>query len=108
MCTIYTREIPAFGGISPALRGSDAFGAHLPLPSAVVNEIKKFGVPTAPHYSGACGAHSFKNFRRVMRIPNMSLVLKLDNGKVVSTQRKKKESLVTKPSLLKESLIIPE
>ena len=28
--------------------------------------------------------HSFKNFRRVMRIPNMYLVLKLDNGKVVS------------------------
>ena len=27
--------------------------------------------------------HSFINFRRVMRIPNICLVLKLDNGKVV-------------------------
>ena len=44
----------------------------------------KFGAPRAPHVSGACDAHSFKNFRRVMRIPNMGLVLKLDNGKMVS------------------------
>ena len=28
--------------------------------------------------------HSFKNFHRVMRIPNMCLVLKLDHEKVVS------------------------
>ena len=28
--------------------------------------------------------HIFQNFRRVMRIPNMCLVMKLDNGKVVS------------------------
>ena len=37
-----------------------------------------------PLSGGACGAHGFKNFRRVIRIPNMCLVLKLDNGKVVS------------------------
>ena len=41
-------------------------------------------VPSAPLLGGACGTHNFKNFRRVMRIPNMCLVLKLDNGKVVS------------------------
>ena len=34
---------------------------------------------------GALGApNSFKNVTRSMRIPNMCLVLKLDNGKVVS------------------------
>ena len=33
---------------------------------------------------GAYGAHSFRYFHRVIRIPNMCLVLKLDNGKVVS------------------------
>ena len=38
----------------------------------------------APHVSSAYGVHNFKNFRRVMRIPNKCLVLKLDNGKVVS------------------------
>ena len=30
---VRTREIPAFGGISLALRGSGANGAHLPPPS---------------------------------------------------------------------------
>ena len=60
----YTRETPAFGGISLAIRGSGAFGG---------GKKNKIGVP-----------HSFKNLRRVMRIPNMCLVLKLDNGKVVS------------------------
>ena len=44
----------------------------------------EYGAPTAPHVSGAYGAHSFKNFRRVIRIPNMYLALKLDNGKMVS------------------------
>ena len=43
-----------------------------------------FGAPSAPH--------SFKNFRRVMRVPNMCLVLKLDNGKVVSTANEQTES----------------
>jgi len=42
-----------------------------------------FRAPSATFLGGACGAHSFKNFRRVMRIPNMCLVSKLDNGKVV-------------------------
>ena len=45
---------------------------------------RESGVPTALHVSGAGGAHGFKDFRRVIRIPNMYLVLKLDNGKVVS------------------------
>ena len=33
---------------------------------------------------GARVPNSFKNFRSAMRIPNMCLVLKLDNGQVVS------------------------
>ena len=43
-----------------------------------------FRAPSAPVLGIAFGAHSFKDVRRVMRIPNMCLVLKLDNGKVVS------------------------
>ena len=39
-------------------------------------EKKKIGVPAA--------LHSFGNFRRVVMIQNMCLVLKLDNGKVGS------------------------
>ena len=42
-----------------------------------------FRVPSAPVLGVACGAHSFKNVRRVMRIPNVCLFLKLDNGKLV-------------------------
>ena len=64
---IITRETPAFGGISLALQRSGAFGG---------GKRKKIGVPAVPH--------SFKNFSKIMRIPNMCLVLKLDNGKVVS------------------------
>ena len=64
----YTGETPAFGGISLALRGNCAFGGG--------KRNKKFGATAAPH--------NFKNFYRVMKIPNMCLVLKLDNGKVVS------------------------
>ena len=39
-----------------------------------------------PAFGGHFRGHRIvlKNFRRVMRIPNMCLVLKLDNGKVVS------------------------
>ena len=40
-----------------------------------VKEEKKIEAPAAPH--------SLTNFRKVMRISNMGLVLKLDNGKVV-------------------------
>ena len=43
-----------------------------------------FRVPSAPLLGGAWGAHSFKYYCRLMRIPNICLVLKLDNGKVVS------------------------
>ena len=46
--------------------------------------LKKKNV-SAKKKMGARGAtNGFKNFRRAMRIPNMCLVLKLDNGKVVS------------------------
>ena len=42
---------------------------------------------------GAAGApNGFKNFRWAMRIPNMCLVLKLDNGKVVSIAHTQTES----------------
>ena len=42
------------------------------------------GSPSAPFW-GTCGApNGFKNLTRSMRIRNMCLVLKLDNGKVVS------------------------
>ena len=41
---------------------------------------------------GAYGAHSIKSFRRVIRIPNMYLVFKLDNGKVVSIAKGQTES----------------
>ena len=43
--------------------------------------------------SGAFGApNGFKNLTRSMRIPNMCLVLKLDNGKVVSIANEQTES----------------
>ena len=64
----YTRETPDFGGISLALSGSGAFGG---------GKRKKIGAPAAP-------PNCFKNFHWAMKIPNMCLVLKLDNGKVVS------------------------
>ena len=56
-----------------------------PPPSAAVkeNKTKKFGAPLPPQISGASGAPGgFKNVNRSMRIPNMWLVLKSDNGKV--------------------------
>ena len=45
---------------------------------------KKSGAYSAPN--------GLKNFRRSMRIPNMSLVLKFDNGKVVSIANEQTES----------------
>ena len=54
---------------------------------------KKFGAPAAPH--------SFESFRRVMRFPNMCLVLKFDNGKVVSRANEQTDIItdrVTQPS----------
>ena len=56
-------------------------------------EEKQIGVPSAPQFSGVSGApfrgawgapNGFKNVTRSTRISNMCLVLKLDNGKVVS------------------------
>ena len=98
----YSRTL-AFGRISLALRGNDAFGAAFRAPSAAVKEkikIKTLGclwrpmfrAPSGPFLVGACGAHKFKNFRRVMRIPNMCLVLKLDNGKLVAIANEQTES----------------
>ena len=47
---------------------------------------RESGAPTAPHVSGAFGdLYGFKNLTHSMRIPNMCLALKLDNGKVVSS-----------------------
>ena len=40
---INTREIPAFGGISLALRGSGAFGALIGAPPAPIWETAAFG-----------------------------------------------------------------
>ena len=39
----FTREIPAFGGISLALRGSDASGAPVGAPPAPIWETVAFG-----------------------------------------------------------------
>ena len=47
---------------------------------------------------GACSApNSFNNLIRSMRIPNMYLVLKLDNGKVVSIANEQTDRF-TQPS----------
>ena len=84
---IYNCETPAFGGISLALRESGASGRDLWVPSAAVKEDrkkKKFGAPKKKKIGASTAPHSLKNFRRGMRIPNKCLVLKLDNGKVVS------------------------
>ena len=62
----YTRETAAFGGITLALRGSAAFGGG--------KKRKEKLVLSAPQMV----------LRGAMRIPNMCLVLRLDNGKVVS------------------------
>ena len=43
-----TREIPAFGGISLALRESGAFGATFRAPKVVVKEKKNWGAYGAP------------------------------------------------------------
>ena len=49
-----------------------------------IKEKKINWVPLTPLLGGAYGApNGFKNFTCAMRIPNMCLVLKLDNGKVV-------------------------
>ena len=58
---VYTRETPAFGVISLALRGSGASGAAF----SGGKSKKKFGVLVAPHVSGAFGTH----FRGHLRSP---------------------------------------
>ena len=75
---VYIRETVVFGGISLALRGSAAFGGGK-------MKYTKFGALRVRHWGRRRKKKSFlkKNFRRAMQIPNMCLVLKLDNGKVV-------------------------
>ena len=59
-------------------------GRQHTLPSAALKMGIKFRPPRVPISGGACGApNSFKDVTRSTRIPNMCLVLKLDNGKVV-------------------------
>ena len=80
---LYSRTA-AFGGISPALRRRGAFGTTFgrlqrpfrqpPPPAAVKDRI----------WGGLGAPNGFKNVTRSTRIPNMCLVLKLDNGKKVS------------------------
>ena len=77
---LITRETPAIGGISLALRGNGTFGC---------GKRKQIGAPVAPH--------SLRNFRWIMGIPNMCLVLKLDNEKVVSKVNEQNHR-VTEPS----------
>ena len=85
MCYLKTRKTPAFGGISLALRGSGGKRRKKKLG----RKRPKSPAPTAPL--------SCKNFRRVMRIPNMYLVLKLDNGKEVSIANEQTDR-ITQPS----------
>ena len=72
-----TRETAAFSGISLAFRGSTDFGA----PNGLSRGKKK--IIGAPHLGHLEHPKSSKNFRRAMRIPNMCLFLKLDNGKAI-------------------------
>ena len=98
---ILTREIPAFqrpfgkpppsASVKEKKKNWGAGGAPVG-PSAYAalgGEKKKLGpkfrAHPAPLSGGACGApNGFKNVTRSTRIPNMCLVLKLYNGKVVS------------------------
>ena len=78
----------------PRPPGERRLRCHLwkPSPSVAVNEWKNkrnlgqknWGSPSAPH--------SYENFRRVMRIPNMCLVLWKVNWKVVSIANEQTES----------------
>ena len=51
-----TREIPAFGVISLAIRGSGAFGATFGASNAHLGKKKKIGAPCVSHIWGAGGA----------------------------------------------------
>ena len=68
-----------------------------PPPSAAIKE-KSIGAHRVPHIWGARGTpDGLKNLTRFMRIPNMCLVLKLDNGKVVSIANEQTDR-ITQPS----------
>ena len=82
---------------SPSAPTLSAVGANLGNPFGGGERIMEIGAPWATliwgggdkrlekKNWGACGApNGFKNLTHFMRIPNMCLVLKLDNGKVVS------------------------
>ena len=75
-----TRGKAAFGDVSLALRESAVFGAHLGNRRRQryfrYKKKSKIRAPSVPHIWSY-------NFRRAMKIPNMCLVLKFDNGKVV-------------------------
>ena len=63
-------------------------GRHLTPPSAAIKKN-----------SGACGApNDFTNLTRSMRIPNMCLILKLDNGKVASIANGQTHRMTQPPS----------
>ena len=90
---IYSRT-PAFGGISLDLRGRGALGAtfgRLRHPRQGVggahlgNRRLRGDKKIINKIWGAFGApNGFESVTRSTKIPNMCLVLKLDNGKVVS------------------------
>ena len=86
--------------------GAPHKGLRIQPPSAAFNQIKKLGhlqrpefrTPSALLLQGACGPpNDFKYLTRAMRIPNMCLVLKLNNGKVVSITNEQSDR-VTEPS----------
>ena len=78
-----TRELPPSAGFPSPTGGTAPAAQRLGRPRRPLCAAFGSGKKRKKNW-GAYGAHSFKNVRRVMRIPNMCLVLKLDNGKVVS------------------------
>ena len=81
-CSIYikvlykTRKTAALGGVSLVHRGAPHLVAFL-LKKKVKTNLGRLRCPKWSY-----------SFRRAMRIPNMCLALKLDNGKVVSMAHK--------------------
>ena len=82
------------GGAPVGLSAYATFGGDRKIKKKKLGGLRhpKFRARSAPLLGGACSAHSFINVRRVMRVPNMCLVLKLDNGKVVSIANRQTES----------------
>ena len=81
---VLVKQPPSVGFPSPS-------GGAAPLAlSSVAMKEKKLGRLWRPKWSW--------NFRRVMRIPNMCLVLKLDNGKIVSIADEQTHRIEEPPS----------